>query len=89
MELSERIIATLEAAGFPSVFELSDPADTVSPDQLHSWAITLVVTDGFLEVKVAGNTRTLKTGDRIDIKAQTPYSVVTGAQGCNYVVGEK
>lgn len=88
MELSERIIQTLEKEGFSSVYEVSDAANLVHPERNTAAAVAIVVTDGSIMYSINGNSKTLGLGDRLDISRQTTYSATVGLAGCNYVVGE-
>lgn len=89
MELSERIIQTLENEGFTSVYEVSEVIGTVHKERISAGTMSIVVTDGSIEYAFAGNAGTLRTGNRLDIPACIPYYITAGPAGCNYVVGEK
>ena len=88
MELSERIIATLESEGFATVSEESLPAHTSLPTRIATTPTTFVVTDGSIEVRNNKTSNILESGNRFDVPADTPYTIVAGKSGCNYVVGE-
>jgi hypothetical protein len=88
MELSERIIATLEAEGCPSVYEETLGSYVTAPLHTPQTLTALVVTDGSIEVTFDNIPHILEPGNRLDIPADTTYSVIAGKTGCNYVVGE-
>ena len=88
MELSERIIATLETEGCISVYEETLGAHATLSLRTTVSPIAIVVTDGCLEVTYNDITQQLKSGNRLDILADTTYSIIAGKSGCNYVVGE-
>jgi quercetin dioxygenase-like cupin family protein len=88
MELSECIIATLETEGCTTVSEETLGAHSLLPRNASSTQIAIVVTDGSIEITFNDNVQILEPGNRLDIPADTPYSINSGKAGCNYVVGE-
>jgi len=88
MELSERIIATLEAEGCSSVYEETLGAYATSSLHTALTPIVLVVTDGSIEVTFDNSPHIFEPGNRLDVPANTSYSIIAGKAGCNYVVGE-
>ncbi len=88
MELSERCIAQLEKEGWPHIYEWSDPPGTVYPEHSHTEKVVIFITEGSLELTLAGQVHLLRTSDRFDVPPQVPHSAVAGPQGCQYVVGE-
>lgn len=88
MELSERIIQKLEQE-YPSVYEWSDPAGTVYEEHEHQGKSTIWLTDGSIEMNVAGDIINLKAGDRYDVPPKTKHTAVVGPEGWIVVVGEE
>ena len=88
MELSERIIQTLEAEGYDSIDEQQHASDTTLSSVISSGKTTIVVTDGEITVTHSEIVRTLTTLDRITIPAQVPYAILVGPLGCQVVIGE-
>jgi hypothetical protein len=89
MELSERIIATLESQGYSSIDEQHYALNTlISPAPFESAAI-IYVTDGTAEIAVAGVSHFLSLGESVPIPPRVPYSVTAGPNGCQIVIGEK
>jgi mannose-6-phosphate isomerase-like protein (cupin superfamily) len=88
MELSERCIAQLEKEGWRHVYEWSDAPGTAYPAHTHTDKVVFFVTEGSFSVEIQGQTHQLRTGDRFDVPPQTPYTMVIGSEGCQYVVGE-
>ena len=88
MELSERCIQTLEKEGFPSVYEWKDEPGTVYNAHQHQGKVSIFITEGTIELTIAGIAHTLRAGNRLDIPPQVPHSAVVGPHGCQYVVGE-
>lgn len=88
MELSERIIATLEAEGCTGVCEEQLASGADLPTRSFPTPVTYFVTDGSIVVDHADASRTLTPLDRIDIEANIPHTITAGTNGCNYVVGE-
>ena len=89
MELSERCIATLEKEGFPFVYETQDAPGAIYEEHRHEGKVSLYVTEGLFEITLAGETKALVAGERVDIPKDTPYSALVGPQGCQLVVAEE
>ena len=88
MELSERCIQTLEKEGFTHVYERSEAPDTTCPERSHQDKVTIFISEGSLQVDIAGEQKALRAGERINIPPNTPHSVVVGPDGCQLVIGE-
>ena len=88
MELSERCIAQLEKEGWPHIYEWSDPPGTAYAEHHHADKVAIFITEGSLELTLAGQVHQLRTGDRFDVPPQVPHTAVVGPNGCQYVVGE-
>jgi len=87
MELSERCIKTLEAEGFASVYEWTDPARTEYPEHAHAGKVSLIVTDGSITLDFEGTIKVLKAGDRYDVPIGKPHNAIVGDRGWSVVVG--
>lgn len=89
MELSERIIATLESQGYTSIDEQQHPSNSrLSPTPFESTA-TIYVTDGTAILTIGEVEHHLGVGNAVTVPPQTPYSVTVGSSGCQLIVGEK
>lgn len=89
MELSERIIATLESQGYSSIDEqYYAPNTLISPVPSESTAV-IYVTDGTAEIAVAGGSHFLSLGESVSVSPHVPYSITAGPNGCQLVIGEK
>jgi hypothetical protein len=88
MELSERCIQTLEKEGFLHVYERQDKPGKVYLPHQHQDKVTIIVTEGSLELSIKGEMYSLRAGGRIDILPGTEHSATAGLSGCQYVVGE-
>ncbi len=88
MELSERYIKQLESE-YPHVYEWQDPAGTVYEEHEHQGKTTLWLTDGSIEMNVAGEIIKLKAGDRYDVPPKTKHTAVVGPDGWIVIVGEE
>lgn len=88
MELSERLIKTLEAEGF-EVYEQQDKLNTAYPEQVNETDVAFVVTDGSMVFNFSGEMKELKGRERLDIKAGIEYSVLVGPEGVIYIRGDK
>ena len=72
MELSERIIATLESQGYTSIDEQQHAPDA-SPGPVSSdFSTTIHVTDGIVTVTHGGNAVVLHLGEQVTIPAHIP-----------------
>ncbi len=88
MELSERCIQTLEKEGFLHVFEEQEASGAIYPEHSHKEKVVIFITEGSMEITVLGSVKLLTAGDRFNIPPNTPYSMVVGPNGCQFVVGE-
>ncbi len=89
MELSERCIQILEKEGWPHIYEWQDKPGTVYEEHFHNGKVVFFVIEGSLEIRIAGEVKSLKAGDRFDVPAMTKHSAVVGETGVQYVVGEE
>jgi len=89
MELSERYIQTLEKEGFADVFEWQDAAGTAYAEHTHVGKVTYMVTDGTITFTLAGVDKLMKAGDRFDVPAGVPHSMLVGPHGWIGIVGEE
>ena len=48
----------------------------------------MFITDGSIEMNVAGEVFMLSVGKRYNVAPHTKHSAVVGPDGCNFVVGE-
>lgn len=88
MELSERLIQTLEAEGY-EVYEWQDEPNTSYPEQANETDVTFAVTDGTMVFNFSGAMKEIKPKERLDIKAGITYSILVGAEGVIYIRGDK
>lgn len=88
MELSERIIATLEKEGFTDIEEITALPNAVSPEITPDSAYVVYVTDGSLKMAIKGVTHELLPGQRYNISVHVPYSITAGPSGCNYILSQ-
>lgn len=88
MELSERCIQILEKEGWPHIYEWSDSPGAVYPEHSHQDKVVIFITEGSLSMRMQGETKELKAGDRLNIPPDTLHSATVGQQGCQFVVGE-
>jgi hypothetical protein len=89
MELSERIIATLESQGYTSIDEQQHTGNIrLSPTPFESMAI-IYVTDGTAIITIGVVEHLLGVGDAVSIPPQIPYLVTVGPSGCQLIIGEK
>ncbi|MCB9818808.1 hypothetical protein H6788_01370 [Candidatus Nomurabacteria bacterium] len=89
MELSERWIKTFEEEGFASVYEWSDPADTVYKPHSHKGKVSLFITDGEIEFDFSGEKKIVKVGERFDVPIGAEHSAVVGPNGWIGIVAEE
>ena len=79
----------LESEGFSHTFVWQDGPNAFYPDHTHAGLTAHVILDGEMTLRMKGESRTYRQGDRCDVPAGTVHSARMGAQGCRYVVGEK
>ena len=89
MELSERWIKKFEDEGYSSIYELQDAPGTIHEERIHNGKVSLFVTDGSITLDLSGEKKDLKAGQRLDIPAGIPHSVVVGPQGWIGIVAEE
>ena len=89
MELSERCLKQLQAEGFGSVYEWTDPARTEYAEHSHAGRVSLIVTDGSITFDFEGTIKVLKAGDRFDVPIGKPHNAIVGDRGWSVVVGEE
>lgn len=89
MELSERCIAELEKENWPFIYEWQDKPGTIYPEHSHKGKVVIFITEGSIDLNVAGLSHHLKTGDRYNVPVFTPHSAIVGPQGVQFVVGEE
>ncbi len=88
MELSERCIQTLEKEGFVNIFEEQDAPEAIYPEHSHKEKVAIFITEGSIEITVLGVVKLLGAGDRFNFPPNTPYSIIVGKNGCQFVIGE-
>ncbi len=88
MELSERCLQTLEKEGWSHIYEWSDAPGTEYPEHSHRDKVVIFITEGSLTLRIKGEAKELRAGDRYDIPPQTPHAATVGPEGCQFVVGE-
>jgi glyoxylate utilization-related uncharacterized protein len=89
MELSERWIKKFEDEGYSSIYEQQDTPGTIHEERIHNGKVSLFVTDGSITLDLSGEKKDLKAGQRLDIPAGIPHSVVVGPQGWIGIVAEE
>ncbi len=88
MELSERLIQTLEAEGY-QVYEWQDKPHMVYPEKAEDTDIAFLVTDGSMVFNFSGQLKEVGVRERLDIKDGIPYSITVGPSGVIYIRGDK
>ena len=88
VELSERLIKTLEAEGY-EVYEQQDKPETVYVEQRNETEVAYLVTDGSMAFNLSGEIKEVKQRERLDIKAGITYSILVGEVGVIYIRGDK
>lgn len=79
----------LQREGY-SVFDWSDPPGTVYAPHSHPEDQSHWIISGALELTVAGETYTLRAGDRDFLPANTTHSAfVPGAEPVRYLIGAR
>lgn len=79
---------SLEAEGFPIVYEWFDEPNTKYPLHKHQGKVSFYVLDGTVTF-TDGIKKTISTFERIDVPPDIEHSAIVGPQGCRYVVGQE
>ena len=79
----------LRAEGFTHTYVWEDGPGVFYPDHTHPTATAHIVLCGEVTVTSDGETKSYKTGDRLDVPARTIHSAKMGPKGCRYLVGER
>jgi mannose-6-phosphate isomerase-like protein (cupin superfamily) len=79
----------LRAEGFAHFFTRQDGPKAFYPEHTHALRTTHVILDGEMALTLEGRTRTVKSGERLDVPANTVHSARMGPAGCRYLVGEE
>jgi AraC-like ligand binding domain len=82
------IEARLRQDGWDPVL-ISDEAGYVYPPHSHAATKLLAITDGSIDVTVAGTTYQCRTGDRIVIAGNMEHSAIVGPDGCTFYWSEQ
>lgn len=79
----------LREEGFGDFFVWQDGPNAFYPDHTHTGLTAHVILDGEVSLTLEGQTRTYKTGERVDVPAGAVHSARMGPKGCKYLVGQK
>jgi len=79
----------LHAEGFHHTYVWQDRGGAYYPDHTHATETAHIILDGEMTLTQGGETRTYKTGDRVDVPAGAVHSAKMGPSGCRYLIGEK
>lgn len=88
MELSERFIQIFEKEGFDTVYEWQDKPGFLHEECSNQTKVSLLVTDGSLTYTSQAEKKIIKVGQRCDIAAHTPFTLLAGDGGAIYIIGE-
>jgi hypothetical protein len=81
--------SVLQSEGFDEIYVWEDKADFEYPEHIHEKLTAHIILAGEMTMNERGVFKTLKAGQRYDIKPGTGHSVKMGKDGCKYLVGEK
>ncbi len=82
-------IAQLLREGYTRTYVGQDPANKSYPDHTNSFATANIILNGEITITMYGQPHLYHAGDRFDVPANTPHSVVIGPNGSRYLVGER
>ena len=88
MELSERHIQSLEAAGYRSISEEQFEAGYAWQDGTAEGEVVILVTDGSVMIVFNNLSETVVLGRRFTIPPHTTYQATAGPDGVIYITGE-
>jgi mannose-6-phosphate isomerase-like protein (cupin superfamily) len=79
----------LQAEGFRRTYSWQDGPGAFYPDHTHAMETAHIILDGEMTLMQAGETRTYRAGDRVDVPAGAVHSAKMGPAGCRYLIGER
>ena len=79
----------LQAQGFLHTYVWQDGPNAHYPDHAHSTETAHIILEGEMTLTQAGETRTYKAGERVDVPAGALHSARMGPRGCRYLIGER
>lgn len=85
----ESKIEKLKAQGYEPVYIWDAKPGEEDFDHAHSFDTHLIVQEGQIEIRMDGNTKTLKANDELDIPKEKIHYAKAGQNGCKYIVAEK
>lgn len=88
MTTREELIAELESDGI-SVTEWTDDAGAHYPSHAHPRDEVLIIMSGEIAMSIAGRERTLRAGDRLELRAGELHTATVGPDGATYLVGRR
>lgn len=80
----ETFEATARAQGFDEAVERKWAPSTVLDSHTHSFAVSALVVQGEMWLKVGSEERHLRAGDEFTIDREVPHSERYGAEGATY-----
>jgi mannose-6-phosphate isomerase-like protein (cupin superfamily) len=79
----------LRSEGFSHTFVWQDSACAHYSDHTHGGLTAHIILDGEMTLTMAGESRTYRPGERVDVPAGAVHAAQMGPRGCRYLVGEK
>ncbi len=79
----------LHREGFSHTFVWQDGPGAYYPDHTHATETAHIILEGEMTLTQAGQTRTYKAGERVDVPAGAIHSAKMGPRGCRYLIGER
>ena len=88
-ETLEEIVKKLEEEGYEEIFVWKDHPNSEYPWHAHPHDEVRWILEGSVLICTETEEITLKSGDRLDLKANTRHRATTGEEGVSYVCGSK
>ena len=82
-------VAELTREGFSHIFVWEDGPNVDYPEHTHRAETAHIILSGEMTLTVGGESKTYRTGERIDVPEGAKHTAKIGPEGCRYVLGER
>ena len=82
-------IDQLKVEGFSHVYEWTDEPNTEYEEHSHKGKVSFYVVKGSIVMNIAGVSKMLQVGDRMDVPVGVRHTAKVGPEGCTFIVGEE
>ena len=86
---TRKLESQLRAEGFSHTYVWQDGPHAYYPDHTHQGLTAHIILDGEMTLRMKGESKTYRAGERCDVDAGEVHSAKMGPNGCRYLIGEK